>query len=551
MGTPTVAGHILDLLAGHGVTTAFGLPGTHNLALWRALDADDATTGPRQRPRIVTVRHEQTAVHAADGQARATGGLGVALVTSGPGAANVLGAFGEAAAARSPVLVVASDVPLTSRDPHRVRGLLHESADQGALFAPLAKAVLQPHDAVSAAAAVELAAELALTAPRGPVYVGIPADVLGHPAPGPGQATARPRREPTHVDADHLTAAAELLNAARRPLVWAGGGVVAADACTALDALAWRIGAPVVTTYAGRGALPTGHPLLVDVPPHEPRVAALMAEADALLVLGSALDAMTTRGWSLPRPAHVIDVNVAPSGELAPDVSLTADLTEVLDTLTLRLRARKPWANAPFALHDDVRREVRDDPRTSAAARLLDAVEQSWPDDGDVVCDMCIAGYWVGGYATMPRPRRLAYPVGWGTLGFGLPAALGAATTGRSTLAVVGDGGLAMGVGELATLVQEQLPVTVLLVDDGGYGMLRFTDGSAPAPRQGLDLVAPDWLVLAGAYGVPAVEVSVNGLAEALAHAAAEAAARPGPRLVLWREALYPPRTTSPRWHAP
>jgi acetolactate synthase-1/2/3 large subunit len=149
----------------------------------------------------------------------------------------------------------------------------------------------------------------------------------------------------------------------------------------------------------------------------------------------------------------------------------------------------------------------------------------------------------------MPRPRRLAYPVGWGTLGFALPAALGAATTGRPTLAVVGDGGLAMGLGELATLAQTHAPVTVLLVDDGGYGMLRFDeDQPLHAPTHGLDLLTPDWLVLAGAFGVPAVETSAAGLHRALADAAAAQRDRPGPRLVLWRQTLYPPRTTSPRW---
>jgi thiamine pyrophosphate-dependent acetolactate synthase large subunit-like protein len=550
VGTPTVAGRILALLGEHGVTTAFGLPGAHNLALWQALD--DPAGHPF--PQVITVRHEQTAVYAADGLARATGGVGVALVTSGPGAANTVAAFGEAAAARSPVVLVASDVPVAGRDPHRVRGMLHESADQGALFAPLAKAVLEPHDAQAAVAAVELALQLAATAPRGPVYVGIPADVLGQRAPAD---TMVPERVggPAVPDPHQVTAAVELLNAAQRPLLWVGGGVVAADACDALDALAWRLGSPVITTYAGRGALPSGHPLLVDAPPHEPVVAALMAEADLLLVLGSALDAMNTRGWSLPRPPHVVDVNVTPGGELDPDVTVTGDIADVLDLLTLRLAGRTPWADAPFALRDAVRRDIRDDGRTARAGVLLDAVDETWPGDGVVVCDMCVAGYWIGGYAAMNRARRLAYPVGWGTLGFGLPAALGAACTARPTLAVVGDGGLAMGVGELATLVQERLPVTVLLVDDGGYGMLRHSDDSAAragdsdsAGSRGLELLGPDWLVLAGAFGVPAVEVGPTGLARALSEAAADSVARPGPRLVLWREALFPPRTTSPRW---
>jgi acetolactate synthase-1/2/3 large subunit len=105
---------------------------------------------------------------------------------------------------------------------------------------------------------------------------------------------------------------------------------------------------------------------------------------------------------------------------------------------------------------------------------------------------MAVAGYWVGGYASAPGPRRLAYPVGWGTLGFGLPAAIGPAAAGHPVIAVCGDGGLAMGVGELATLVQERLPVTVLVVDDGGYGMLRYDQARVGDPEVGVDLVGPD-----------------------------------------------------------
>lgn len=536
MAGPTTAERILALLHSSGVTTAFGLPGVHNLAFWSA-DAEPLE--------LITVRHEQTAAFAADGLARATGGLGVALATSGPGAANTVAAIGEAAASRSPVLLIASDVPLDLRTPGRVRGLLHESENQGALFEPLVKAVLQPTTPEGAVAAAALAVETALAAPTGPVYLGIPADVLKQTAPAadlPHHAVRSP------VSAAQLTAAAELVNASRRPVIWAGGGVVSSNAVDSLDALAWRLGAPVVTTYAGRGSLAAGHPLLVDAPIHEPVVDELLASADLLLVLGSALDGMSTRNWAMARPDRVIDVNLAPSGELEPEVTVVGDVRSVVDALAVRLRPRDPWADAPFALRDEVRRRAVTDPQTTSAVELVEAVERAWPDDGVVVCDMAVAGYWVGGYAAMSRPRRLAYPVGWGTLGFGLPAAIGAATTGRPTLAVVGDGGLAMAVGELATVVQNQLPVTLLVVDDGGYGMLRFDAERGGRPATGLDLIGPDWCALAAAYGISAVEVHGT---EQVALALSAAAEDPAPAMVVWRAALYPPRSTSPRWADP
>ena len=170
----TVAEAILQTLTGAGVRTAFGLPGVHNLAFW-----DAARPG---MPEIIGTRHEQTTVYAADGLARASGGLGVSLATTGPGVANAVGAFGEAAASGSPVLLIASDTSTRIARAGVVRGGLHESADQGAMFATFAKAVYQPRTAEDAVEAVARGAEAAMQWPRGPVYVGVPTDVLRQPA---------------------------------------------------------------------------------------------------------------------------------------------------------------------------------------------------------------------------------------------------------------------------------------------------------------------------------------------------------------------------------
>jgi thiamine pyrophosphate-dependent acetolactate synthase large subunit-like protein len=547
----TTAARILSVLAAAGVSTVFGLPGAHNLSFWRSSAQDDEGLdvigrdgAPSPGMRIVGVRHEQTALFAADGYARATGGLGVALVTSGPGAANTLAAFGEAAASGSPVLLIASDVPEGPRNRHlatsRPGALLHESRDQGAMFAPLAKTVLQPTDPQAAVEAVVLAVETALAHPRGPVYLGVPSDVLSAPAQ-PGRRVDVPDA-PTGTAAD-LTAAADLLNRADRPVLLVGGGVVAAEATQTVTDLAWRLGAPVVTTFAGRGVLPPAHPLLVDAPLHEPATAALLAQADVLLALGTAFDGMSTKNGALHLPGALIDVNVEPSGAYDASVTVVGDVRHVADALAVRIAPRDPWADGPYDIGPAIRRDLVQDQRTSAVLPLLEAVDQ-WPADGVVVCDMAVAGYWVGGYAAMPAPRRLQYPIGWGTLGYALPAAVGAAHRGNPVLVVVGDGGLAMVLGELATLVQHRLPVTVLLVDDGGYGMLRFDQDRDGDLHRGVDLIGPDWVALAAAFGLPAADVTADTLAPALA-AAARAHA---PSLLHWSAALYPPRTTSPRW---
>jgi acetolactate synthase-1/2/3 large subunit len=542
----TTADVVLRVLADAGVSTAFGLPGVHNLAFWRAVDETDRHPSG---VRIVSVRHEQTAAYAADGFARATGGLGVALVTSGPGAANTVAAFGEAASSGVPLLVIASDVPerLRRRTPSgeaAVTGLLHESRDQGAIFAPLAKGVLQPRTPGDAVTAVVEAAVTAMSHPRGPVYVGLPADVLAARAPNVPPVPTPP--QPAPASPDDLDAVADAITRSRRPALWVGGGAVASGAD--VDTLAWRLGAPVFATYAGRGLLPTGHPLLVDVPAMEPAARAVLADADLLIVLGSALDGMTTANWSLPRPQKVIDVNPASSGNLQPDQVVVADAGRFVDALSLRLRRREPWADAPFLIRDAARAAAAADDRTREGVRFVEALEAAWPGENAIVCDMSVGGYWVGGYAAVHHPRRLLYPVGWGTLGYGLPAAIGVAASGTPTLAVMGDGGLAMATGELATITQLQLPLTVLVVDDGGYGMLRFDQTRSGSAHRGVDLAGPDWRLLGEAFGLPTT--TMTSMAE-LRDAVSWSAASGSPRILALSAALFPPRSTSPRWADP
>jgi acetolactate synthase-1/2/3 large subunit len=226
--------------------------------------------------------------------------------------------------------------------------------------------------------------------------------------------------------------------------------------------------------------------------------------------------------------------------------------TEVRVTLELLLAELGPGVGtawAPAGTELAVRRRLAGDERTAAAMTLVAAVEQAWPAAAAVVVDMCVAGYWVGGYAAQPRPRRLQYPVGWGTLGYALPAAIGPAAAGLPTLAVVGDGGAAMGVGELATYQQQKLPVTLLVVDDGGYGMLRYDGQRADDPGAGTELRGPHWPTLADAYGLRALTVAgVDDLAGTLGEAYRHNLAGE-PVLVHLPLSLLPPRTTSPRWH--
>lgn len=535
------------MLAELDIEIVFGLPGVHNLAIWEAL----AESGIR----VVGVRHEQTAGYAADGYARATGKLGVAIVTTGPGAANTLGAVGEAMASASPVLVLATDIPSTLRRPGIVRGVLHETSDQAAMFAPVTKAAYTVSAAEEIAPELLRAARLAQQPQSGPVYVGIPTDFLREETPRPPDPELTERFAAVNLDEiDHVQ---RLLSTAARPLIWAGGGAVRADAGPLVAELAEKLAAPVITTFAGRGLLSPTHPCAAPNPVHTPEVGALWDEADVVLGIGSDFDGLMTQNWRMPKPPTLIAINVDAKDaakNYPPDVTLVGDARDVVRQLLTGLTPRPGLAELTERLRridERVRRRVRaEEPQ---AADFLGTLEETLPESTVLVADMCIAGYWAGGFHRVPAPRRFAYPMGWGTLGFGFPASLGAATAPAGTLGRVvcisGDGGFLYGCGDLATLAQEALPVTVIIVDDGGYGMLRFDQDRAGLPQRGVNLHTPDFVGLARSFGVYADRV--DGFGRAFRRLLTEFVRADEPNVLVVRATLKPPLNTSPRWYRP
>jgi thiamine pyrophosphate-dependent acetolactate synthase large subunit-like protein len=533
----TVAEAILQTLAGAGVRTTFGLPGVHNLGFWEA-------RGDRV-PEIIGTRHEQTTVYAADGLARASGGLGVSLTTTGPGAANAVGAFGEAAASGSPVLLVSSDTSTRIAGAGVVRGGLHESTDQGAIFASLAKAIYRPRTAAEAVEAVARGAAAAMQWPRGPVYVGVPTDLLDQP--GESLPVGEPQR--MAPDETAIRTALTLIADAERIVLWVGGGAVQSEAAEEISRLATRLGAPVVSSWAGRGVVPAGSPWLIDVPPHEPEITELIAEAELMIAVGTAFDGPNTMNWKLPVPAKLIAINADANDAIKnypASVVLVADARETVRALVDGVVPRDADASAVRELCERVRQRIATERDTVEAWDFVAAIDSTVARcDPIVVNDMAIPGYWAGGYVRMHRPRRLQYPVGWGTLGYALPAAVGAsALRDRPVLAICGDGGFMFAVGELAVLRQHNLPVTVLIVDDGGYGMLRFDQTVAGQSHRGVDLARPDFTMLARSFGIECQTADLAGLGDALNLALAAN----GPRVVLLEHSLYPPITVSPRW---
>jgi acetolactate synthase-1/2/3 large subunit len=521
---------IVEELRRAGVEICFGLPGVHNLALWEAL---------RESPiRLVGVRHEQAAAYAADGYARATGRLGVALTTTGPGAANTLGAVGEAWASRSPVLVIATDIPSTLRRPGEYRGVLHETDGQAAMFASVVKSTHVALDAPAVAPAAAAAVASARAAPTRPAYLEVATDLL---AADVGADERRASREAGSAAPD-IADAVGRLDGAARPLLWVGGG--ARDAAEPIQRLASRLGAPVLTTYGAAGVLPPGHPCLVGLPPHVEAAGRLWDEADVVLAIGSDLDGVQTQNFMQPQPETLIAVGLEEPTNYRVDVFLEGDAGEVAAALEDAVREREGTPDvAAF-------RAEACGALDATALRFLDAIRFAVPRDGNVVVDMCIPGYWLAGFYTPGVPRRLQVPLGWGTLGYAFPAALGAALSGTGpTVSISGDGGFLFACGELATMAQEKIPLTAVIVDDGGYGMLRYDQELAGAETYGVDLHTPDFVAMAEAFGVRAE--AVDGLDDEFGEALAAHVASDAPSVLVARTPvpLVPPPNTSPNWY--
>jgi thiamine pyrophosphate-dependent acetolactate synthase large subunit-like protein len=534
---PTGAQLIVEALERAGVEVCFGLPGVHNLALWEALRESSI--------RLVGVRHEQTAAYAADGYARATARLGVALTTTGPGAANTLAAVGEAWAARSPVLVIATDIPAALRRPGVYRGVLHEATDQAAMFGPVVKAAHRLAERGDFEGEVQMALLSAVARPHRPVYLEVPTDLLAaEVVPWEREVLAG---GPVSIEWD-LGTAPELVAAAERPLIWAGGGAV--DAGAEVGALAERLAAPVLTTYGARGILPPHHPCLVDMPPHVEPAGRLWDEADLVLAIGSDLDGIQTQNWAQPQPRRLVAINLDAddaSKNYRVDEVLTIDAAAGCAALAARV-SQRDGLDALVERLSNVRAQACAG-LDADALRFLDALSFALPEDAVLVVDMCIPGYWAAGFRTVAAPRRLQVPLGWGTLGYAFPAALGAALAGAGpVVSLSGDGGFLYAPGELATLAQERIPLTAVIVDDGGYGMLRYDQQLSGRPTYGVDLHTPDFAALAQSFRVRAE--TVEGLDDVFGEALARHVADPEPSVLVARApALVAPPNTSPNWY--
>ncbi|SFU12816.1 5-guanidino-2-oxopentanoate decarboxylase [Mesorhizobium sp. YR577] len=515
----TVGEALISLLEAHGVDTVFGIPGVHTVELYRGLAGSSI--------RHITPRHEQGAGFMADGYARVTGKPGVAFVITGPGLTNTITAMGQARADSIPMLVISG----VNATPTLGKGLgyLHEMPDQRGMMEKLALFSHRITDASELPDVLARAFELFATGRPGPVHIEIPTNVMVLPA---GSLSARPIGiTAPRTETSAMVEAARLATTAKRPLILAGGG--AKTAGTQLLKLAELLDAPVVTTANARGLLHK-HPLGVPASPSLKAIRALMADADLVVAVGTEFgptdyDMYGDGGFLLPANLVRIDIDEAQLGRRPATIDIRADSALALEALVGLIKAD--------------RRNDRD--RASGAARATEARDAAWQEIGadmrgqvevvETIRD-ALPGSIIVGDSTQPVYAANLYydhdrPAGWfnaatgfGALGYGPPAAIGAALAlpDVPVVCLSGDGGFQFTLSELGAALDANAVVIFVIWNNRGYREIETSMRDVGVEPVGVSPAPPDFCRLAEAYGIAAERLGdLSGLAVAMKRARA------------------------------
>ena len=528
--TPVTVGAVVAaFLEQCGVKTAFGVISIHNMPI---LDA----FAQRGAVRFVPARGEAGAGNMADAYARSTGSLGVCLTSTGPAAGNIAGSLVEALTAGSPLLHITGQI----ETPYLDKGMsyIHEAPDQLTMLKAVSKAAFRVRSVETALGTLKQAVQCALTAPTGPVSLEIPIDIQSAVIPMPADLSPLPVAAPV-PSAAALDALAERLAAARRPLLWLGGGARHAGAAVKrLQAL----GFGVVTSVQGRGIVAeddAGSLGAYNI--HKP-VEAFYQSCDAMLVVGSRLRGNETLKYELklPRPLLRVDADPAAEGRCyATDAFVCGDSALALQGLADRLEARGWRADAALltdlkAVHQQVVATLHDG--LGPYATLVNELQKIAGRQFNWVRDVTVSNStWGNRELRIFEPTAGVHATGGG-IGQGMPMAIGAAIgaeatgSGRKTFCLAGDGGFILNLGELATMVQERCNLVVVLMNDQGYGVIKnIQDAQYGGRRCYVDLHTPDYAQLCASLALPHARCSDLAQLPALL---AQAVDRQGPFLL-------------------
>ena len=538
----TGAQMVWEMLVREGVDVVFGYPGGAIMPVYDAM--------PAYPVRHVLVRHEQGAAHMADGYARASGKVGVCLATSGPGATNLVTGIATAMLDSSPIVCITGQVGSTL-----IGSDAFQEIDITGITLPITKHNYLVTRADEVAPILREAFHIARSGRPGPVLVDITKDAqqaMARLEPDGRPPRERPERHPSEVA---IQAAVALIDAAERPLILAGHGIIKAEASELLRAFVERTGIPVASTLLGLGGFPASHPLSLGMMGMhgEAFVNTALQEADLLIALGMRFDdRVTGKLQTFAVHARKIHAEIDPSEinkNVRADVALPGNLKHTLERLTpaVRERTRAPWVARIRSMRSEAApRDVQSVPegKKLLAPHVLHDLWRLTEGKALVVTDVGQHQMWEAQYYKHDRPRSLLTSGGLGTMGFALPAAIGArfARPKDEIWVVVGDGGIQMTACELTTCLQEGLKVNVAVINNGFLGMVRqwqefFYGGRYVATP----LKGPDFVTLAQAHGLTGFRVTRRSeIPAAVARARAEAGTVVIDFRVEQEEAVYP-----------
>ncbi|MGB8312881.1 MAG: 5-guanidino-2-oxopentanoate decarboxylase [Aestuariivirga sp.] len=476
---------LVGLLEAYGVDTIFGIPGVHNVEMYRAL--------PRSKIKHVLVRHEQGAGFMADGFARATGNPGVCFTITGPGLLNILTPMGQAWSDSSNVLVISTALDIG--DAAQGRGRLHEMLDQRAAAATVTSLAMRAYTARDVRDCIARAfANFAAARPR-PAYLEIPLDVLQMPA-GDGWTarTLLPKPSPSKTQ---ITLAAKKLDGAKQPIILLGGGAL--DAGSSALQIAEKLGCSIITTTAGKGAIREDHPLCLGYCMGNSQIQKLLQASDCILAVGTELSETDFWDTQVVVDKNLIRVDIDPAAIARPhtaEIPILGDAKETLEALAPLINAKAPSKKPALSVQED-------DALRVMLGKVLATIREALPEDTVIASDMTQIAYAANIIFPMYMPRTWLHPVGFGTLGFGLPAGIGAKFgVGKKPVAVIiGDYGIQFTINELGTAAEHKLPLVILMWNNNALGQIRDDMVSKGIQPNAVTLRNPDFQMLAKAYG--------------------------------------------------
>jgi len=529
----TGAQAVVAALVRHGISAGFGIPSIHNIAVYEAL---------RQTPQFHhwVVRHEQAAGYAADGFCRRSGQIAAIFASTGPGNLFTLVPLLESLQNNIPVLLIGTNIASSMLS--KTGGALHETPDQLEIVRPLtrfARRVSNPDALIETIA--EAVAVLHGPLP-GPAFIEIPHDLFL--ATVSADLSKHGAKDPTShqaLQAQEIEDACRQIAGSRTPTILVGAGIK--ESAGAVRAFAELLQCPVFTTTSGKGMFPGDHPLSLGCISRLGAVQDIFAQSDLLISFGARLTEFDTGRFGLQLPQQHIQVVEDPGypGDRIPSKKIVGEIAEIAQAFAQSVTARTSWCDIASIKAAEAQRLEALGQDSYAALKLIRA---SMHRDDVLVNDQSILNYWASAFFPVFGPGTFLYPSGSGTLGYALPAAIGAACAvkrsgeQRKIVCIAGDGGFQYTQHELATLAQYDLPVKILLVNDDAYGVIAFLQRTMFGQTHEVALKNPDFCRVAEAYGIRAERItSVAALQQRMP----QWLSAPGPALLEWRTQLNAP----------